>query len=155
MEVTHGTESHSIPIARWRVSQRIDCHPSYPRPITIQTPPQIEAQFDDEMRRWVSDFGSHRTNNPTQERQPISPSEIDADDDRVGGVQPPPQQPQDSPDHQQSTDLSHAASELLDVVAHEHGPKWANSKFLALMRDLSNREKDVSGKDIITITANT
>lgn len=48
--------------------------------------------------------------------------------------------------------LARTAGELLDKVKHESNPKFQNSNFLSLMRQLRDREVHVEGDKIVDVS---
>lgn len=53
-------------------------------------------------------------------------------------------------EHVQSTsDISEAARQILDSVQHEQGDKWKNSRFLSLMKDFRDGNKDIINNEIL------
>ncbi|KAK1524271.1 uncharacterized protein CCOS01_09358 [Colletotrichum costaricense] len=57
---------------------------------------------------------------------------------------------QASAEHVQSTsDISEAARQILDSVQHEQGDKWKNSRFLSLMKDFRDGNKDIVNNEIL------
>ncbi|KXH43668.1 hypothetical protein CNYM01_13700 [Colletotrichum nymphaeae SA-01] len=57
---------------------------------------------------------------------------------------------QASAEHAQSTsDISEAARQILDSVQHEQGDKWKNSRFLSLMKDFRDGNKDIVNNEIL------
>ena len=48
--------------------------------------------------------------------------------------------------------LARTAGELLDKVKHESNPKFQNSNFLSLMRQLRDREVHVEGDKIVNVS---
>lgn len=57
------------------------------------------------------------------------------------------------PRGQDADDLARAAGYLLDNVTHEHNPKFQNSNFLSLMRQLRDREVHVEGDKIVHVSS--
>lgn len=49
--------------------------------------------------------------------------------------------------------LARTAGELLDKVKHESNPKFRNSNFLSLMRQLRDREVHVEGDKIVNVSS--
>ena len=48
--------------------------------------------------------------------------------------------------------LARTAGELLDKVKHDSNPKFQNSSFLSLMRQLRDREVHVEGDKIVNVS---
>ncbi|KAF6822101.1 hypothetical protein CPLU01_12219 [Colletotrichum plurivorum] len=72
---------------------------------------------------------------------------VGADDEAavVSAVQHPEQRP---------SDISEAARLILESVQHEQGDKWRNSRFLLLMRDFRDGNKDIVENEILETRVN-
>ncbi|KAF9875990.1 hypothetical protein CkaCkLH20_06436 [Colletotrichum karsti] len=53
------------------------------------------------------------------------------------------------PTSQRPSEISEAARQILDSVQHEQGDKWKNSRFLLLMRDFRDGNKDIVDNEIM------
>lgn len=56
--------------------------------------------------------------------------------------------------NQRPSEISEAARQILESVQHEQGDKWRNSRFLLLMRDFRDGNKDIVENEILETCAN-
>ncbi|KAJ0164347.1 hypothetical protein CTA2_1211 [Colletotrichum tanaceti] len=54
---------------------------------------------------------------------------------------------------QSQSEISEAARQILDSVQHEQGDKWKNSRFLLLMKDFRDGNKDIVNNEILDTSA--
>lgn len=135
--------------------------------------PAAEADFDQEMSRWMAAHGDGATNVGAMEDVDAvmdqmarelelndhvldDASKMDATEQvednahftdlgsaELGNLSRNEQSTEVQPDPKARSEVSEAAERLLESVQHEDGDKWKNSVFLSLMRDFRDGRKDI------------
>ncbi|OHE94529.1 hypothetical protein CORC01_10162 [Colletotrichum orchidophilum] len=62
--------------------------------------------------------------------------------------------PEPAEQGQSFSDISEAARQILESVQHEQGDKWKNSRFLSLMKDFRDGNKDIINNEILETSVN-
>ncbi|KPM37867.1 hypothetical protein AK830_g8711 [Neonectria ditissima] len=136
--------------------------------------PAAEAEFDEEMDRWMAVHGPNAgaTENADIVMEQIAhemelneaafkQAEIDygltdaaAVDQQASNMadlsleSPTAMVPEQAEALKPKSEVSEAAGRLLESVEHEDGDKWKNSRFLSLMRDFRDGNKDIVDNEI-------
>ena len=135
--------------------------------------PAAEADFDQEMSRWMAVHGNGTANAGAMEdvdavmdqmarelelndrvlddatkMDTIEPAEDDAHftdlgSAEIGNLSRNEESTELKPEPKGRSEVSEAAERLLESVQHEDGDKWKNSVFLSLMRDFRDGRKDI------------
>lgn len=138
--------------------------------------PAAEADFDEEMSKWMAVHGDGAANVKAMEDVDAVMDQMarelelndhvlddtskmdtttennthftDLESTELGNLSHNEETLEAKPDPKARSEVSEAAERLLESVQHEDGEKWKNSVFLSLMRDFRDGRKDIVDNEV-------